>query len=129
MSIRVYGADQNPAVDHFLYRCSCSSGASILSSKRGRPIVDRDGRRAVQLLAGADTCNDAMTKELVGLNNLIPFGRVLNPMLAPQKLHYEIPMAGDRSIFARHRRPAITVSGRAVFSQPGVQWANYARLA
>ena len=40
-------------------------------------------------------------------------------------LHYEMPHAGDRSIFARHHRPTISVSSRPAFSQPGVQWANY----
>lgn len=31
------------------------------------------------------------------------------------KLHYEIPMAGDRSLLARHTRPLIHVSGRNLF--------------
>jgi hypothetical protein len=117
MSIRVYGADQDPASGIFLYRCSNTSGIQILAQRRGISIIDGDGRRAVQLLAGADTCDDALAKESVGLSALIPFGRLLNPMIAPQKLHYEIPHAGDRSCFARHRRHSIRVSSRSLFSR------------
>jgi hypothetical protein len=32
------------------------------------------------------------------------------------KLHYEIPMAGDRSIFARHRRKLLHPSSRSLFN-------------
>jgi len=104
MSIRVYGAEQNPATDHFLYRCSCSSGASLLATGRGLTVIDGDGRRAVQLLHGIETRNDAFDlAERVGLSNLIPFGRVLNPMLAPQKLHYEVPMAGASHVLSGDR--------------------------
>lgn len=112
----MYGADQNPAIDDFLYRCSCSSAAGIIADRRGFSVIDGDGRRAVQLFEGADTCADATTKQSVGLSALVPFARVLNPMIAPQKLHYEVPMAGDRSIFARHRRRKISVSSRSVFN-------------
>jgi hypothetical protein len=117
MSIRVYGADANPAIDQFLYRCSSSSGANILASGRGKLIVDDRGKHAVQLLAGAHTCDDALAHESIGLSALIPFGRVLNPMLAPQPLHYEIPHAGDGTCFARHRRRKIQVSSRSLFSR------------
>jgi hypothetical protein len=117
MSIRVYGAEQDPAQSIFLYRCSNTSGANILASKRGRLVIDGTGRRAVQLLDGADTCDDALAKESIGLSALIPFGRVLNPMLAPQPLHYEIPHAGDGTCFARHRRRRIQVSSRSKFSR------------
>jgi hypothetical protein len=115
MSIRVYGSQQNPAVDHFLYRCSSSSGVQVIASGRGIEVMDGDGRRAIQLIQGADTCTDARIKESVGLSALIPFARVLNPMLAPQKLHYEIPHAGDRGCFARHHRRFIRVSSRSLF--------------
>jgi len=36
------------------------------------------------------------------------------------KLHYEIPMAGDRSIFARHQRRLIHVSSRSLFSRQAI---------
>jgi hypothetical protein len=120
MSIRVYGSDQDPAVGIFLYRCSNSSGTNIVTSGRGRFIkftIDGTERRAVQLLEGAEACDDALAKESIGLSALIPFGRVLNPMLAPQPLLYEIPHAGDRTCFARHRRHKIRVSSRSRFSR------------
>jgi hypothetical protein len=44
-------------------------------------------------------------------------------------LHYEIPHAGDRTPYARSRRRLITISSRVLFSQSGMQWQNYARLA
>ena len=121
MSIRVYGASQDSASARFLYRCSNTSGADIIRQGRGISIVAGDGRPAVQLLEGADTCDDALAKESIGLNALIPFGRVLNPMIAPQKLHYEIPHAGDRTCFARHRRHSIRVSSRSLFSLQLIQ--------
>ena len=45
------------------------------------------------------------------------------------KLHYELPPAGDRTPYQRSRRKLIKVSSRPVFSQPGVQWANYVSSA
>lgn len=52
----------------------------------------------------------------LGVGNLLPFSKATNPMLAPQKLHYATPMAGDRTCFARHRRHLIQVSGRSLWS-------------
>jgi hypothetical protein len=49
----------------------------------------------------------------LGIGNLLPFARTKN---LGEKLHYEIPHAGDRSIFARHHRPLIHVSSRNLFS-------------
>jgi hypothetical protein len=114
MSIRVYGSEQNPAVDVFLYRCSNSSGASLIASGGGFMITDGDGRRAIQLKVSTTT--KAESRESIGRSALIPFGRAQNPMLAPKPLHYEIPMAGDRTCFARHRRRLIPVSSRSMFS-------------
>ena len=117
MSLRVYGAEQNPAVDHFLYRCSASSGAAAVESLRAKPIVDGDGRIALQLLPGAPSCDALDVAESIGGGLLIPFARTGNPLIAPQKLHYETPMAGDRSCLARHRHTKIHVSGRNMFSR------------
>lgn len=58
----------------------------------------------------------------IGIGNVLPFARAHN---YGDKLHYEMPMAGDRTVFARHRRREISVSTRVLFSQPGMQWANY----
>jgi hypothetical protein len=49
----------------------------------------------------------------VGIGNLLPFAK----RSSGDKLHYETPMAGDRSIFARHRRHIIHVSHRSLFSR------------
>jgi hypothetical protein len=118
MSIRVYGSEQNPAVAHFLYRCSGSSGANMVATGSGVVIVDGDGRRAIQLILAP-----IRKQESVGRSNLIPFGRSPSPWCAPKPLHYEIPMAGDRTCFARHRRKLISVSCRSFFRHqvlPGV---------
>jgi hypothetical protein len=50
----------------------------------------------------------------IGVGNLIPF---VKPHSSGDRLHYEIPHAGDRSIFARHRRRLIRVSSRNLFSK------------
>jgi hypothetical protein len=49
----------------------------------------------------------------LGCGNLLPFGdRRANPLIPPHAMHYEMPHAGDRGTFARHRRKRIRVSGR-----------------
>lgn len=53
----------------------------------------------------------------LGVGNLLPFSRSRNPLLPPGSLHYEVPHAGDRGLFARHRRKRIRVSGRNLFAQ------------
>jgi hypothetical protein len=58
----------------------------------------------------------------LGVGNLLPFAK---PRCDGSKLHYELPPAGDRTPYQRSRRKFIKVSSRGVFSQPGVQWANY----
>jgi hypothetical protein len=45
----------------------------------------------------------------LGTGNLLPFAK---PHNYGDRLHYEMPMAGDRTTFARHRRKLIHVSGR-----------------
>jgi hypothetical protein len=62
----------------------------------------------------------------LGLGNVLPFARLKNH---GDKLHYETPMAGDRTAYARSHGRNIRVSSRVLFSQPGIQWQNYARLA
>ncbi len=49
----------------------------------------------------------------LGVGNLFPFSK---PHCYGDKLHYETPMAGDRSIFARHHRKYIHVSSRSLFN-------------
>ncbi len=62
----------------------------------------------------------------LGVGNLLPFAKAHN---YGDKLHYEMPMAGDKTAFARSRRKSISVSSRVLFSQPGMQWMNYLRPA
>jgi hypothetical protein len=50
----------------------------------------------------------------LGIGNLLPFAR---PHNYGEKLHYEIPHAGDRSCFARHRPRHVRVSSRNLFSK------------
>jgi hypothetical protein len=45
----------------------------------------------------------------IGVGNLLPFARTNNN---GDKLHYEIPMAGDRTVYRRHSRRRISVSHR-----------------
>jgi|GEM_PF-6578026 len=113
MSIRVYGWQKNPAVDHYCYRLSDCRGQHLLETLAAIEILDGDGRRAIQLLAP----REVQIEQTPGIGNLIPFGRLRNPLLTPDKLHYEIPMAGDRTCRARHRRRRIRVSCRSKFSK------------
>jgi len=46
----------------------------------------------------------------LGTGNLVPFAKEHN---YGDKLHYEMPHAGDRGVFARHRRKMIRVSARS----------------
>jgi hypothetical protein len=62
----------------------------------------------------------------LGTGNVLPFAKVHN---YGDKLHYQIPMAGDKTAFARSRSRNIQVSSRVLFSQPGMQWRNYIRPA
>jgi hypothetical protein len=110
MSLRVFAADANPCVDSFLYRQSDLRGQELVETGRAMFVQLADGRRAVQLLP----TREEKAERAVGANNLIPFGRVYNPLMQPPSLHYEIPMAGDKGIFARHRRHLIKVSARKI---------------
>lgn len=49
----------------------------------------------------------------LGRGNILPFARLHNH---GDKLHYEVPMAGDRSVYARHRRKLIHPSSRSLFN-------------
>jgi hypothetical protein len=53
---------------------------------------------------------------LLGTGNALPFSRAQNPMMAPAKLHYEVPRAGDVGYWRHHRR-RIFVSGRTTSIQ------------
>ncbi len=50
----------------------------------------------------------------LGVGNVLPFAK---PQNYGDRLHYEIPMAGDRGAFARHRPRNIQVSSRNLFAR------------
>ena len=60
----------------------------------------------------------------LGVGQAIPFSRVSNPIVAPSKLHYEIPRAGDRGIEARHRRPLLHPSRRVAKEITDLGWLS-----
>jgi hypothetical protein len=54
----------------------------------------------------------------MGIGNVLPFSRPTDP---GHHSHYEIPMAGDRGPFARHRRKKIKVSARSRGHLPAIK--------
>lgn len=118
MATRVYAHDANLSVDPFLYKLSVARAEELALSGGGEFEIHEfpsGPRRILRLEPPLE--QDIFTRgESIGLSALIPFGRVLNPMLAPDKLHYEIPRAGDRTPYARSRRRLIHVSSRSFFS-------------
>jgi hypothetical protein len=54
---------------------------------------------------------------LLGTGNVLPFAK---PNNYGDKLHYEVPMAGDRTTFARHRRHLLHPSSRNLFARQAV---------
>jgi len=134
MATSVYSWDANPAVDRRLYPISNKRAQQEVLAGFSRYILLESGRTAIQRLPPKVipiNCDAMVAAECVGMSALIPFARVLNPMIAPAKLHYEIPHAGDRSVFARHRRSQISVSSRSLFNKqlvpPAVIVAQLAR--
>jgi hypothetical protein len=109
MSLRVFAADSNPHIDPFLYRQSNNRAEELVALGRGSFITLPDGRRAVQLRLQSEE----QKQKSIGRGNLVPFGRVYNPMLHPPSLNYEIPHAGDIGIW-RHVRKFIRVSARKI---------------
>jgi hypothetical protein len=71
----------------------------------------------------------------MGRGNLLPFAKAHN---YGDKLHYEMPHAGDRSAIARSGMRRVNeggksvlvtrtkaISSRPIFNQPGIQWVSY----
>lgn len=110
MYFNVYDWDSIPGADRRLYSLSRKRAQELVLSGAAKFLALPDGRRVIQKLPPIE-----MQLERVGFNekNLIAFGRgPLGIWQAPDKLHYEIPRAGDRTIFARHRRRLVRVSSR-----------------
>lgn len=78
----------------------------------------RVNNRLVQELPAPDTDGP------LGIGQAIPFSRVANPIVAPSKLHYEIPRAGDRGLEARHRRSLLDPSKRLTDEIRDLTWLS-----
>jgi hypothetical protein len=120
MSKRVYGSGQNPAVDHRLYRCSESSASHALAVGSAVKIIDGDGREAIQLVesaAAAFFVREIALGFRVSARTILAFVKTRTD---GDKLHYEIPMAGDRTPYLRSQRRLIHVSGRSVFRHQAI---------
>lgn len=116
MSRRVYGWDQNPLTDRHPFRCSNSSADYAVANGIAELIVDGDGREAIQLLEPAPIERELRKADSgphVSAKSILLFIRT---HCTGEKLHYEIPRAGDRSIRARHHRAVVPVSGRSIFN-------------
>lgn len=107
MSRRVFAWDANVLVDSRLYNLSDKRAEEELSRGVAMRIFLPDGRWALRLIPKREEI-------IPGFNNLVPFGRVYNPMLHPPGLHYEVPRAGDHGLFRRHFRKLVRVSRRKI---------------
>lgn len=100
--------------------------------KRLIQMVNAKAKDAIkQAKAARDAAKKIVEKVVIGFwdgplgrGNLLPFAKAHN---YGDKLHYEMPHAGDRTAFARSRRKEFHPSSRPIFNQPGIQWANYVR--
>lgn len=97
MSTRVYGWDSNPIVDRFAYRCSNSSADNAVFDGLAFEIIDGEGRRAIQLAEPTPFEREmknisANAGPTVSANAILLF---IKTHCSGDKLHYEIPMAGD----------------------------------
>jgi hypothetical protein len=117
MSTSVYSWDSNPAVDRRLYPISTRRAEQEVVDGISKFVQLANGRLAIQRLPPEELEDNSSVSESIGIGNLVPFGVVHHRMIAPKPLHYEVPMAGDRTVFARHRRRRILVSSRNLFSR------------
>jgi hypothetical protein len=77
---------------------------AIKQAKASRDAVNRQLQRELEIIKLWDGP--------LGRGNLLPFAKAHN---YGDLLHYEMPMAGDRTPYARSRRRAISVSSRSFF--------------
>ena len=113
MRFPVFSASVNPAIDLPLLRKKRSYVVALLTNGTAVLIDPKNFKAGVQLLAKP---RPESIVESIGLSNLIPFSRTQNRLLKPDSINYPIPMSGDRTCFARHRRLLIRVSGRSQFA-------------
>jgi hypothetical protein len=108
----VYGWEQNPLTDRHPFRCSNSSADYAVKNGIAFKVVDGDGRTAIQLAEPKQIERELQKTSsgpYVSAKTILLF---IKTHCQGDKLHYEIPMAGDRGIFARHRRKLLHPSHR-----------------
>jgi hypothetical protein len=136
--VGVLEANQTSELDYFgepLCVAQHSCGRAIAEYMIATGDSRRIGKRLIQMIHGtalAAIKEAKLVRDLarvkaevaimfwdgpLGIGQLIPFSRASNPLVAPDKLHYEMPHAGDRGTFARHRRHLIVVSARNLFAR------------
>jgi hypothetical protein len=115
--------------------CGRAIAERLIASRRarrlGKRLIQMVRLKACEAIKEAKAARDAALAQIaaiertrdfvaalfegpLGIGNLIPFAR-LHPH--GDKLHYEVPMAGDRGCFARHRPRNLRVSSRSLFSR------------
>jgi len=128
MSRRVYGWDQNPSTDRFVYRCSNTSAQAAILDGFAEEIVDGDGRVAIRLRAPSQGgVLGGSGAYALSASIILQFIRT---HCQGSRLNYEMPMAGDRGmrrygLFQRRnergavqlRSHTINVSSRNLFAR------------
>jgi hypothetical protein len=110
MRMNVYDWDATPGVSRRLYPLSAKRAEEWVTEGGAKFVLLPNGRRAVQKLPPIEL---AFERVSLSNKNLVAFGRgPLGIWIAPDKLHYETPHAGDRGCFARHRRKLLHPSHR-----------------
>lgn len=92
MSHRVFAWDANPMVDPRLYKLSDERAEAKVNEGGAKFIMLPCGRRAIQLAPSPEVLMERSAR-----NNLIPFGRVFNKLMAPPSINYPIPACGARN--------------------------------
>lgn len=92
MRISVFAWDANPAVDRRLYPLSGNRASDLVKQDQAKFITLLTGHQAIQLNPPADVLMERSAR-----NNLIPYGRVQNRLMAPHGINYPIPAVGARN--------------------------------
>lgn len=101
MSIRVFAWDVDPIEDpeSYLYRQSENRGEALVrEQQRGTFLFLPNGRRAIQLFPPPEVLQEQSARNFIS-----PLGRILNKLMHPPGLHYEVPAVGDRRLSWRYR--------------------------
>lgn len=96
----MFAWDVDPKADPFAFSCSQSNRRAglIVEEKQGRFITLPDGRLAVQKFPPEE-----VLLERAARNCVTSLGRVLDKMMHPPSLHYEVPAIGDHRLRWRYR--------------------------